>query len=372
MQAAVVAAELRGRARRTTAATPCDPSAGSTQTSASRARSAGPIVAKRPSASRTCASVAEPLGEPGDHRLGGARHACAGTRRATSPPARCASSAAARATARRGSRLRSGSTGTCPWSAVTSTSAPGTARTPSSSASSALDRRGVELRRLAARGDDPSRRSGPSTGTRSRRPPARRRSAATPRRTSRTAAAARRRRRRGRTATARTSPAAARSPAPAGAGTACRRRGSRPQSSPRSGTTTSSSDGSYTFHSYRPCSPTGRPVCIVVTCAVVVGGNCVAIGVISSRRRNGWSAWRSRNRRPNASSRTTPTPGARRSSAAARRGRDVRERAHRRTLAFGRVQLWTHHRWQFPLPETNRFPLAKYGLLRRADGGGRP
>src|SRR5919107_880174 len=71
--------------------------------------------------------------------------------------------------------------------------------------------------------------------------------------------------------------------------------------------TTASSAGSYTFHSYRPCSPTGRPVCIVVTCAVVVGGNCVATGVTSSRRRNGWSAWRSRNRRPNASSRTTPT-----------------------------------------------------------------
>jgi acetoin utilization deacetylase AcuC-like enzyme len=35
------------------------------------------------------------------------------------------------------------------------------------------------------------------------------------------------------------------------------------------------------------------------------------------------------------------------------------------------VQLWTHHRWQFPLPETNRFPLAKYGLLaeRMAEEG---
>jgi len=27
------------------------------------------------------------------------------------------------------------------------------------------------------------------------------------------------------------------------------------------------------------------------------------------------------------------------------------------------VHLWTHHRWQFPLPETNRFPLDKYALL---------
>ena len=27
------------------------------------------------------------------------------------------------------------------------------------------------------------------------------------------------------------------------------------------------------------------------------------------------------------------------------------------------MHLWTHHRWQFPLPETNRFPLDKYALL---------
>ena len=29
------------------------------------------------------------------------------------------------------------------------------------------------------------------------------------------------------------------------------------------------------------------------------------------------------------------------------------------------MELWTHDRWRFPLPEGHRFPLAKYGLLRR-------
>jgi acetoin utilization deacetylase AcuC-like enzyme len=29
------------------------------------------------------------------------------------------------------------------------------------------------------------------------------------------------------------------------------------------------------------------------------------------------------------------------------------------------VDLWTHDRWRFPLPERHRFPIAKYGLLRR-------
>jgi len=35
------------------------------------------------------------------------------------------------------------------------------------------------------------------------------------------------------------------------------------------------------------------------------------------------------------------------------------------------VHLWTHDRWRFPLPETNRFPIDKYSLLRermQADG----
>jgi hypothetical protein len=46
---------------------------------------------------------------------------------------------------------------------------------------------------------------------------------------------------------------------------------------------------------------------MVVTWAAVVEGNCVASSVTSSRRRNGWLAWRSRKRRPKASSRITPT-----------------------------------------------------------------
>jgi acetoin utilization deacetylase AcuC-like enzyme len=29
------------------------------------------------------------------------------------------------------------------------------------------------------------------------------------------------------------------------------------------------------------------------------------------------------------------------------------------------VDLWTHDRWRFPLPERHRFPIAKYGLLRQ-------
>ena len=45
-----------------------------------------------------------------------------------------------------------------------------------------------------------------------------------------------------------------------------------------------SSDGSRTFHSYRPCSPTGTPLCRVVTCAVVVDGNCVVSGTTASKR----------------------------------------------------------------------------------------
>ena len=28
------------------------------------------------------------------------------------------------------------------------------------------------------------------------------------------------------------------------------------------------------------------------------------------------------------------------------------------------VDLWTHDRWRFPLPERHRFPITKYGLLR--------
>ena len=39
-----------------------------------------------------------------------------------------------------------------------------------------------------------------------------------------------------------------------------------------------------TFHSYRPCSPTGTPLCRVVTCTVVVDGNCVVSGTTASKR----------------------------------------------------------------------------------------
>jgi acetoin utilization deacetylase AcuC-like enzyme len=46
-----------------------------------------------------------------------------------------------------------------------------------------------------------------------------------------------------------------------------------------------------------------------------------------------------------------------------RRG-DVGEGADAATLAFSRVHLWTHDRWRFPLPETHRFPIDKYSLLR--------
>ena len=28
------------------------------------------------------------------------------------------------------------------------------------------------------------------------------------------------------------------------------------------------------------------------------------------------------------------------------------------------MQVWTHDRWRFPLPEQHRFPLGKYALLR--------
>jgi hypothetical protein len=35
------------------------------------------------------------------------------------------------------------------------------------------------------------------------------------------------------------------------------------------------------------------------------------------------------------------------------------------------MDLWTHHRWRFPLPARHKFPLDKYGLLAErvvADG----
>ena len=146
---------------------------------------------------------------------------------------------------------------------------------------------GVELARCGPVVVARSRRSGPSTGTRSRVAAARRPTRRRPPRSSRTAAAARPGRhavvRRGRERRTAAAPSTAR-PRPPGADTACRRRAARPgralprsvspSSSPAyensSGVTIASSAGSYTFHSYSPCAPTGRPVCIVVMCAVVV------------------------------------------------------------------------------------------------------
>ena len=39
------------------------------------------------------------------------------------------------------------------------------------------------------------------------------------------------------------------------------------------------------------------------------------------------------------------------------------------------MQVWTHDRWRFPLPEQHRFPINKYALLRERlaeDGVVRP
>src|SRR5215210_3307167 len=39
------------------------------------------------------------------------------------------------------------------------------------------------------------------------------------------------------------------------------------------------------------------------------------------------------------------------------------------------MEVWTHHRWRFPLPAGHRFPLAKYELLAErvvVDGLARP
>ena len=30
---------------------------------------------------------------------------------------------------------------------------------------------------------------------------------------------------------------------------------------------------------------------------------------------------------------------------------------------YPKMRVWSHHRWQFPLPATHKFPLAKYELL---------
>ena len=48
----------------------------------------------------------------------------------------------------------------------------------------------------------------------------------------------------------------------------------------------------------RRARATGRPKCSVVTCAVVVDGNCERSGATSRRRTSGWSAWRSRKADP--------------------------------------------------------------------------
>ena len=41
-----------------------------------------------------------------------------------------------------------------------------------------------------------------------------------------------------------------------------------------------------------------------------------------------------------------------------------------REAASRRVNVWTHDRWRFPLPEHHRFPIEKYTLLRERVGGG--
>ena len=90
--------------------------------------------------------------------------------------------------------------------------------------------------------------------------------------------------------------------------------GAAPANPAVSGQTMRSSVGSYMNHSYAPCSPTGCAVCRVVTCAVVVDGNCVvSFETTPSARRRASSGARSarcsRNVQPSASTSTATTRG---------------------------------------------------------------
>ena len=46
-------------------------------------------------------------------------------------------------------------------------------------------------------------------------------------------------------------------------------------------------------------------------------------------------------------------------------GRAVRGGRESHASILTLVELWTHDRWRFPLPQRHRFPIAKYPLLRR-------